>query len=73
MVSKKMKMVALVGLVVSAFSLVTHILLARNTYLGAISDYRQSSVTFFSSRRRIFDNADLLKAVVFYPHKDPIF
>lgn len=71
MVSKKMKMVALVGLLVSAFSLVTHIRLARRTYMDAISDYRQSFVAVFSSGRRIFDNADLLMAVVFFqPHKD---
>ncbi|XP_031109151.1 O-fucosyltransferase 27-like isoform X1 [Ipomoea triloba] len=62
MASKKMKMVALVGLLVSAFSLVTHIRLARRTYMDAISDYRQSFVAVFSSGRRIFDNADLLKA-----------
>ncbi|XP_031117718.1 O-fucosyltransferase 27 isoform X2 [Ipomoea triloba] len=57
MVSKKMKWVGLVGLVVSALSLVTHFLLARHTYGGAVSEFR-SSVTIFSWRP-IFDNADL--------------
>lgn len=63
MVSKKMKWVGLVGLVVSAFSLVTHFLLARHTYGGAVTEYQQSSVTIFSWRP-IFDNADLPKAVI---------
>lgn len=52
----KMKWVGLVGLVLSAFSIFIHLLLARYTEDG-ISDY-QSSVTIFSWRP-IFENADL--------------
>lgn len=72
MVSKKMKWVGLVGLVVSALSLVTHFLLARHTYGGAVSEFR-SSVTIFSWRP-IFDNADLPTAVILLkPIKDLFF
>ncbi|KAF8399221.1 hypothetical protein HHK36_015086 [Tetracentron sinense] len=54
----KMKWVALVGLVLSAFSLFTHFLLAR--YTGeSISEYH-SSITIFSWRP-IFKNADLFR------------
>ncbi|CAK9155966.1 unnamed protein product [Ilex paraguariensis] len=52
----KLKWVGLVGLVLSAFSLFTHFLLARYTDEG-ISNYK-SSVTIFSWRP-IFENADL--------------
>ncbi|XLU55271.1 hypothetical protein S245_049919 [Arachis hypogaea] len=48
----KMKWVGLVGLVLSAFSIFTHFLLARFTEMG-IAEY-QSSVTIFSWRP-IFD------------------
>ncbi|OIW07269.1 hypothetical protein TanjilG_08384 [Lupinus angustifolius] len=44
----KLKWVALFGIVLSAFSIFTHFLLARFTQMG-IADY-QSSVTFFSWR-----------------------
>lgn len=54
----KMKWVGLVGLVLSAFSLFVHFLLARYTEEG-ISDF-QSSVTIFSWRP-IFENSDFAK------------
>ena len=57
----KMKWVGLVGLVLSAFSIFIHLLLARYTEDG-ISDY-QSSVTIFSWRP-IFENADLPRTVM---------
>ncbi|XP_059638498.1 O-fucosyltransferase 27 [Cornus florida] len=52
----RLKWVGLVGLVLSAFSLFTHFLLARYTEEG-ITEY-QSSITIFSWRP-IFENADL--------------
>jgi hypothetical protein len=51
----KMKWVGLIGIVLSAFSIFIHFLLARFTELG-VSDY-QSSVTIFSWRP-IFDKPD---------------
>ncbi|XP_061948088.1 O-fucosyltransferase 27-like [Populus nigra] len=57
-IMSKMKWVGLVGLVLSAFSLFVHFLLARYTEEG-ISDY-QSSVTIFSWRP-IFENSDFAK------------
>jgi hypothetical protein len=59
-IMSKMKWVGLVGLVLSAFSLFVHFLLARYTEEG-ISDY-QSSVTIFSWRP-IFENSDFAKNV----------
>lgn len=56
----KMKWVVLVGLILSVFSLLVHILLARFTEEG-ISEY-QSSITIFSWRP-IFENADFPKTV----------
>ncbi|XP_051118964.1 O-fucosyltransferase 27 [Andrographis paniculata] len=53
----KLKWVGLFGLVLSAFSLFTHFLLARYTDGFAVSEYK-SSITFFSWRP-IFDGADL--------------
>lgn len=59
----KLRLVGLVGLVLSAFSLFTHFLLAR--YTGeAISEY-QSLITIFSWRP-IFDNEDLLNTSPLY-------
>lgn len=67
----RMKWVGLVGLVLSAFSLFVHFLLARYTEDG-ISDY-QSSVTIFSWRP-IFENADLPRTVMStHPLKDLAF
>ncbi|KAG5223080.1 O-fucosyltransferase [Salix suchowensis] len=57
-IMSKMKWVGLIGLVLSAFSLVVHFLLARYT-VGGISDY-QSSVTIFSWRP-IFENPEFAK------------
>lgn len=57
----KLKWVGLVGLVLSAFSLFTHFLLARYTDEG-ISEY-QSAITIFSWRP-IFENADLSTTVM---------
>lgn len=59
----KMKWVALFGLVLSAFSLFTHFLLARYTEEG-ISEY-QSSITIFSWRP-IFENAVLSRSSPLY-------
>ncbi|KAJ4833090.1 O-fucosyltransferase 27 [Turnera subulata] len=56
----KMKWVGLVGLVLSAVSLIVHFLLARFTEEG-LAEY-QSSVTIFSWRP-IFDNADFPKSI----------
>lgn len=53
----KLKWVGLVGLVLSAFSLCTHFLLARYTDDEGISQY-QSAITIFSWRP-MFENADL--------------
>ncbi|CAH9139202.1 unnamed protein product [Cuscuta epithymum] len=62
MVSRKMKWVGLIGLFVSAFSLVAHFLLARHTHGGGpVSEY-QTSLTFFSWRP-VFDNADHPKTI----------
>ncbi|PNT40722.3 hypothetical protein POPTR_004G113200v4 [Populus trichocarpa] len=58
MIKSKMKWVGLVGLVLSAFSLFVHFLLARFTEEG-ITDY-QSSVTIFSWRP-VFENPDFAK------------
>ncbi|KAB5561030.1 hypothetical protein DKX38_005987 [Salix brachista] len=58
MIKSKMKWVGLVGLVLSAFSLFVHFLLARFTEEG-IADY-QSSVTIFSWRP-VFENPDFSK------------
>uniref|UniRef100_A0A2P2K2F3 Uncharacterized protein At1g04910 isoform X1 n=1 Tax=Rhizophora mucronata TaxID=61149 RepID=A0A2P2K2F3_RHIMU len=55
----KMKWVGLVGLVLSAFSLFVHFLLARFSEEG-ISEYYQSSITIFSWRP-VFENADLAR------------
>ncbi|XP_028085148.1 O-fucosyltransferase 27 [Camellia sinensis] len=52
----KLKWVGLVGLVLSAFSIFTHFLLARYTEQG-ISEF-QASITIFSWRP-LFENADL--------------
>ena len=60
MIKSKMKWVGLVGLVLSAFSLFVHFLLARFTQEG-ITDY-QSSVTIFSWRP-VFENPDFSKNV----------
>ncbi|KAA8530482.1 hypothetical protein F0562_005191 [Nyssa sinensis] len=59
----KMKWVGLFGLVLSAFSIFTHFLLARYTGEG-ISEY-QSSITIFSWRP-IFENADLYRTSPLY-------
>ncbi|KAJ9147472.1 hypothetical protein P3X46_029630 [Hevea brasiliensis] len=59
----KMKWVGLVGLVLSAFSLFVHFLLARFTEEG-IAEY-QSSITIFSWRP-IFENAELAKTGPLY-------
>ncbi|KAL7141163.1 hypothetical protein ABFS83_08G035600 [Erythranthe nasuta] len=56
----KLKWVGLFGLVLSAFSLFTHFLLARYTDGFAVSEYK-SSITIFSWRP-IFENADLSTA-----------
>ncbi|KAJ7000747.1 O-fucosyltransferase 27-like [Populus alba x Populus x berolinensis] len=58
MIKSKMKWVGLVGLVLSAFSLFVHFLLARFTEEG-VTDY-QSSVTIFSWRP-VFENPDFAK------------
>jgi hypothetical protein len=60
MIKSKMKWVGLVGLVLSAFSLFVHFLLARFTEEG-ITDY-QSSVTIFSWRP-VFENPDFAENV----------
>ncbi|KAL0377641.1 UNVERIFIED_CONTAM: O-fucosyltransferase 27 [Sesamum radiatum] len=60
----KLKWVGLFGLVLSAFSLFTHFLLARYTDGFAVSEYK-SSVTIFSWRP-IFENADLSTATALY-------
>lgn len=57
----KLKWIGLLGLVLSAFSLFIHFLLARYTEDG-ISDY-QSSITIFSWRPS-FENADLPRTVM---------
>ncbi|XP_010999422.1 PREDICTED: uncharacterized protein At1g04910-like [Populus euphratica] len=57
-IKSKMKWVGLVGLVLSAFSLFVHFLLARFTEEGT-TDY-QSSVTIFSWRP-VFENPDFAK------------
>lgn len=57
----KMKWVGLVGIVLSAFSIFIHFLLARFTELG-VADY-QSSVTIFSWRP-IFDKPDFPTNVI---------
>ncbi|XVF71327.1 hypothetical protein PTKIN_Ptkin12aG0028200 [Pterospermum kingtungense] len=59
----RMKWVGLVGLVLSAFSLFVHFLLARFTEYG-FSEY-QSSVTIFSWRP-IFDTSDLSRTSPLY-------
>ncbi|KAJ0043229.1 hypothetical protein Pint_18919 [Pistacia integerrima] len=59
----KMKWVVSVGLILSIFSLLVHILLARFTEEG-ISEY-QSSITIFSWRP-IFENADFPKTSPLY-------
>ncbi|XP_012088106.1 O-fucosyltransferase 27 isoform X1 [Jatropha curcas] len=59
----KLKWVGLVGLVLSAFSLFVHFLLARFTEEG-IAEY-QSSITIFSWRP-IFENAELDKTSPLY-------
>ncbi|KAJ9173135.1 hypothetical protein P3X46_016300 [Hevea brasiliensis] len=59
----KMKCVGLVGLVLSAFSLFVHFLLARFTEEG-LAEY-QSSITIFSWRP-IFENAELAKTSPLY-------
>ncbi|RAL40822.1 hypothetical protein DM860_008520 [Cuscuta australis] len=68
MVSKKMKWAGLVGLLVSAFSLLSHFLLARRTHGGGgggpVSEF-QSSLTLLSWMP-VFDNADLLKTSRIY-------
>lgn len=56
MMKSRMKWVGLFGLILSAFSLFTHFLLARYTGKG-ITEY-QDSITIFSWRP-IFENADL--------------
>lgn len=56
----KMKWVGLIGLILSTFSLLVHIFLARFTEDG-VSEY-QSSVTIFSWRP-IFENAEFSKTV----------
>ncbi|KAL3813510.1 hypothetical protein ACJIZ3_014778 [Penstemon smallii] len=56
----KLKWVGLFGLVLSAFSLFTHFLLARYSDGFDVSEY-QSSITIFSWRP-IFENADLPKS-----------
>ena len=67
----RMKWVGLLGLVLSAFSLFVHFLLARYTEDG-ISDY-QSSVTIFSWRP-IFENTDRPRTVMCsHPLKDLTF
>lgn len=60
MFKSKMKWVGLVGLILSVFSLLVHILLARFTEEG-VSEY-QSSITIFSWRP-VFENADFPKTV----------
>lgn len=56
----KMKWVGLIGLILSTFSLLVHIFLARFTEDG-FSEY-QSSVTIFSWRP-IFENVEFSKTV----------
>lgn len=63
MIKSKMKWVGLFGLVLSAFSLFTHFLLARYTGQG-ITEY-QASVTIFSWRP-IFENANLVTTSPLY-------
>ncbi|KAG8384564.1 hypothetical protein BUALT_Bualt04G0130900 [Buddleja alternifolia] len=60
----KLKWVALFGLVLSAFSLFTHFLLARYTDGFAFSEYK-SSITIFAWRP-IFENADLSTTTALY-------
>lgn len=60
----KLKWIGLVGLVLSAFSLFTHFLLARYTDEGGVSEY-QAAITIFSWRP-IFENADLSTTNSFY-------
>ncbi|KAI3452171.1 hypothetical protein Pfo_008836 [Paulownia fortunei] len=60
----KLKWVGLFGLVLSAFSLFTHFLLARYTDGFAVSEYK-SSITIFSWRP-IFENADPSTATALY-------
>ncbi|KAH9676120.1 O-fucosyltransferase 27 [Citrus sinensis] len=60
MFKSKMKWVGLIGLILSTFSLLVHIFLARFTEDG-VSEY-QSSVTIFSWRP-IFENAEFSKTV----------
>ncbi|KAL5739320.1 hypothetical protein ACOSP7_028234 [Xanthoceras sorbifolium] len=63
LLKSKMKWVGLVGLILSVFSILVHILLARFTDDG-VSDY-QSSITIFSWRP-IFENLDPSKASPLY-------
>lgn len=58
----KIKWVGLVGLVLSAFSLFVHFLLARFTEEG-IAEY-QSSITIFSWRPIFENNVDFAKTVL---------
>lgn len=68
----KLKWVGLLGLVLSAFSLCTHFLLARYTDDEGISQY-QSAITIFSWRP-MFENADLSSLVTtIFLIKDLIF
>lgn len=61
-IKSKMKWVGLFGLVLSAFSLFTHFLLAGYTTEDADASHYQSSITIFSWRP-VFDEADLPRNV----------
>lgn len=60
-IKSKLKIFALVGLILSAVSLFTHFLLAR--YTGESFDGYQTSITIFSWRP-IFENIDLTRNVI---------
>lgn len=67
----KMKWVGLFGLVLSAFSIFIHFLLARFTQMG-VADY-ESSVTIFSWRPIFEKPIPPTNVIFFYSHKDLTF
>lgn len=67
----KMKWVGLLGLVLSAFSIFIHFLLARFTQMG-VAEY-ESSVTIFSWRPVFEKPIPPTNVIFFYSHKDLTF